>query len=109
MTIYSFDFSCNYYKKVILYNVILVLGSKGEYMNYVKKGKTYLGDNEELVQGLIINMRVTALIVAWVTGLMVAFDRIKDTALRRKIQLRTCVPLYINTDFTLNHICNSKL
>lgn len=94
---------------MIWYNVILVLGSKGEYMNYIKKGKTYLGDNEKLVRELIINMRVTALIVAWVTGLMVAFDRIKDTMLRKKIQLRTCVPLYINTDFTLNHFCNSML
>lgn len=48
-------------------------------------------------------MRVSEIIVGLVTRLMVSFDRIKDTVLRRQIQLRTCVPLY--TNFTFNHIC----
>ena len=38
-----------------------------------------MGDNKELVQGLIVDVRVSGLIVDWVMRLMVALDRTRDT------------------------------
>lgn len=82
------DFSSNYWQKG--FDVTLILGRNEEHLNYIKKGTTYFGNNKDLVQRLIIDVRVTELIVAWVMKLIVTFDKIRDTILRRKIQLRTC-------------------
>ena len=58
------NFSCNYPKKGIWNDVTLVLGRKDKYLNYIQKGKTYLG-GEQLVSRLVIDVRVTSLIVAF--------------------------------------------
>lgn len=44
---------------MIWYDVI-ILGKNDEHLNFIKKGKTYLDDNEWLVQGLIIDVSMTA-------------------------------------------------
>lgn len=46
-------------------DVILVLGRKDEYLNNIQKGKTYLGGREQSVPGLVIDVRVTRLTVAF--------------------------------------------
>ena len=42
MTVYCPDFSCNYCKKMIWYDVIIALERNDEHVNYMKEGKTIL-------------------------------------------------------------------